>query len=141
MPATIEDTIDVNTEYGLFTDFPNTTWKELKPYWSKIVASIIEVIQKNNFDINTVTFENPTGFIASSYYWDIHEKNPKKAPLEKAKLFIKKLKEKPKFIQAITEFNRKKNVNWLTEENTKNLGGRLYGLCFPIQKYLKSISS
>lgn len=87
-------TIQVKTKYGLFKDIPNTTWKELEPYWPDITASIIEAILEDDFKISDVRKDNPKGFIANKFYWKAHKKNPSAYPLSEAKKFISKLKEK-----------------------------------------------
>jgi len=132
-------TIAVKTQYGIFTDIPNTTWRELESYWPDIVACIIEVVLENGFNINEVRKNNPSGFVASKYYWDAHKKHPKRYPLIEAKKFISKLKNKKRFNEAIIKFNKRHNTNWLLEENIPILGSFLRSFCIPIYPYLKNL--
>lgn len=132
-------TIKVLTEYGVFSNVPDTDWLELKPYWPDIIASIIEVLHENDFNISEVRQDNPTGFIASTPYWKVHKKKSKKYPLREVERFIFCLKQKRRFVQAITSFNRGHDTNWLLEEKISTLGGFLCSLCSPILEYLREL--
>lgn len=131
--------IKIVTKYGGFNDVPNTTWSELEPYWPDMIASIIEVLHENEFNISEVRKDNPTGFVASTPYWKLHAAKPKRYPLNEVKRFISCLKQKPRFVQAITSFNLGHNTNWLSEEKNSTLGGFLCSLCAPILEYLRGL--
>lgn len=135
------ETIKVQTKYGLIEGIPNTKWSDLKPYWPDIIASIIEVVLENDFEISDVRKTNPNGFIASNFYWRAHRKNPDKYPLIGAKKFISAIKNKKRFIKAINEFNKKKRTNWLLEENISTLRRFLRSQCLPLLKLLNKLKT
>ena len=136
-----EKTIMVETKYGVFKDIPNTTWIDLEPYWSDIVASIIEVVLENDFDISDVRKTNPNGFIASNFYWRANEKNPVEYPLNGAKRFLSALKNKKRFIEALEKFNQRRNTNWLLEENIHIFRRFIRSQCLPLINYLKKLKN
>jgi len=137
----MSDKITVRTKYRDYLNVPQTSWKELRPYWPEIVSAIIEVILENDFNLTVVKKGNRSGFIAPGHFWKKFQENPQRYRLTAARDFIKKLKEKEKFTYAIKKFNANKGVDWLTAENIPTLGGYVYSFCFYLLDYLNGIKS
>ena len=135
----MSEKITVRTKYGDYRNVPQTSWKDLRPYWPEIVSAIIEVVLENDLNLTVVKKGNRSGFIAPGDYWKKYLERPKRYSLSGARFFIKKLKEKEKFSKAISKFNSNKVVDWLTNENIPILGGYLYSFCFYLLDYLRGV--
>ena len=114
-------------------------WKELFPFWRSICRAIFEVLIENDFHPYAATLKRPGGFVASSYYWKMSLRNPKKVPLSEARCFIYKLEEKTYFSDSIRKFNERTQANWLEEKNIAILGGYLYSFFYILKPVLRTI--
>jgi len=133
--ASKKNTVLVRTKYGDFS-FSQTSWKALRPYYPDIVSAIVEVVLENDINLTIVSKKNRVGFIAPGDFWQKHIQNKRYYKLDHTRFFISKLKEKEKFVQSITIFNKNAKVNWLEDENYPTLGEYLYSFCFYIIKDL-----
>lgn len=135
----ITETFSVETKYGTVENVPVIEWKELFPYWRSICKAIFEVLIENDFHPYAATLKRPDGFVASSYYWKMSLRNPKKVPLSEARYFIYKLEEKTYFSDSIRKFNERIQANWLEEKNIAILGGYLYSFFYILKPVLRTI--
>lgn len=119
--------MNISTKYGIIENVPSIEWKEFDPYWMATVVSIAEVITENKFRPYPASFNRIDGIILTSGYWDDFT-DEETFPFKCALSFIRLLKAKPLFSEAIRKFNRNSNVNWLMPENIPLLGNRIYGL-------------
>ena len=133
------ETFSVKTIAGKVEDVPVTGWKELVPYWESICRAIFEVLFENDFKPYTATLKRPKGFVASSNYWNLSLKNPKRFPLSEARFFMYKLQEKPHFTNSIRQFNQRIQKNWLEEKNIAILGGYIYSFYYTLKPVLKVV--
>ena len=77
--------------------------------------------------------------MASSSYWNLSLKNPKRFSLSEARFFMYKLQEKPYFTNSIRQFNQRIQKNWLEEKNIAILGGYIYSFYYTLKPVLKVV--
>jgi len=130
--------INVSTKFGIVKNVPLPNWTEIIPYWPRISKAFFEVLIENDFNAYTATIKRPTGFVADLKYWEISEKGPKKLHLKEASVFIRKIKEKTDFVEAIKEFNAKGKVDWLRDDNIHLLGGYIYSFYYTLKPVLRT---
>jgi hypothetical protein len=133
------ETFSAQTVAGKVEKVPVTGWKDLVPYWASIARAFFEVLIENDFKPYTATLRRPKGFVASSSYWNLSLKDPKRFPLSEARFFMYKLQEKPCFTNSIRQFNQRIQKNWLEEKNIAILGGYIYSFYYTLKPVLKVV--
>ena len=133
--------MQIVTRYGTVNDVPMITWKEFEPYWESVVRAMIEVIHENRFRLYSASYNNIDGIVATYKYWNTFEIE-EEFEFQEALRFIKLLKEKEEFTNAIKLFNRNNktyNINWLASESLPLLGNRIYGFYHILKPFFSRI--
>ena len=128
--------IIVNGKPRLAKNVPDTTWKSLEPYWPALATAILEVTLNNDFLPRHVTQEYEDGFYATEPYWERHERNPRQYPLTEAKRFVSLIKKKESFVSALREFNKPKNLDWLSDRDEIQFRKFVGNCCWQLEDYI-----